>query len=104
LLPHALELVPAWQPPSAPQHPMAHDVESQTHCPSTQRVPPEHCGDVPQVQLPCALHPFAFAGSHALHCAPIAPHWLAVGDETQPPSAPQQPASHDAALQTQAPP
>lgn len=58
---------------SPAQHPVAHEVESQTHAPATQRCPAAHEGALPHWQLPPAAQVSASSGSHATHAEPPEP-------------------------------
>lgn len=79
---HATQLAPAT--PQLPvarrrhvapsQQPAAHDSESHTQSPPTQRCPGTHAGPSPHVQLPAVEQPSARIASHAWHTAPPAPH------------------------------
>lgn len=64
-LPHASLAVPGWHPP-APQHPLAHDVLSQTQVPATQCKPLSHepiAQDPPQPSPPPQVA-FVQSGTH----------------------------------------
>ena len=80
------------------QQPLGHDVESHTHWPlPSQRCPLPQAAPLPHRHWPPA-HWLAFAGSHAEHAPPPAPHWLALGALTQVEPA-QQPLAQVLALQ-----
>lgn len=90
----------AWHTPPA-QHPVGHDVESQTHVPLAQRCPAAH-----PVPPPHAHEPFTHAldpcASHAMHEAPPVPHAARLGALHVAPA--QHPFGHEVASQTHVPP
>jgi len=99
-LPHSAESVPGWQ--VFPwQHPVEHDVESQTHVPITQRSPCGQADPVPHWQSPAAEQRSALM-SHFMHATPPIPQ-LATARARQTLPA-QQPDPHDVASQTHFPP
>ena len=77
-LPQLPSLSPGLQVPLAAQHPLAHEVGSQTQLPATQCSPLAHAEPVPHLQLP-AEQPSAAIGLHAKHAAPLVPHAAALG-------------------------
>lgn len=99
--PHALALVGALHPPSAPQHPPPQDVESQTHALFTQRCPPAHAGLGPHWHAPALEQRSARALSQPTQASPAPAH-----DESERAvhAAPeQQPLGQDVASQLQEP-
>lgn len=69
------------EPPS--QQPLAHETESQTHAPSTQRLPGPHVDPVlPQAQLPPA-QTSATVELQLVHGAPPVPQSCRVGGVVQ---------------------
>jgi hypothetical protein len=64
------------------QQPLAQLVTSHTQLPPMQCWPAAQAAFAPHLQAPPA-HESARTGSHALHCAPVAPHWVAVVAVTQ---------------------
>lgn len=108
--PHALHVAPSvphvavvGASQMAPaQHPVLHDVASQTHLSLTQCWPVAHAGPVPHVQAP-AVQALAFVGSQVVQAAPFVPHVAvdAAGEMQVVPS--QQPVGHEAASHTHDP-
>jgi hypothetical protein len=99
-LPHSPESVPGWQ--VVPwQHPVAHDVESQTQAPITQRSPCGQAGPVPHWQSPAAEQRSALM-SHFVQAVPPIPQLARARARQTLPA--QQPAAHEVASQTHLPP
>jgi hypothetical protein len=104
------------EPPSVPQaraegveqvvpeqHPVEHDVESQTHVPPEQCWPAAHSAVEPQAHVPLPEHPFERVGSHDWHVEASAPHApTEVGVVQTLPV--QHPFAHDVESQTHVPP
>jgi hypothetical protein len=61
------------------QHPVAHEVASQTHLPPRQRWPVPQAGPAPQAQVPAAVQASATVESHDWQTLPLAPHRPKVG-------------------------
>ena len=59
---------------SPSQHPLAHDVASQTQRPDAQRCPGAHEIPVPQRHAPAGPHVSASIGSQATQVEPPTPH------------------------------
>ena len=55
------------------QHPLGHDVASQTHSPPLHRCPSPHAALPPQLHVPAAEHPSLEVALHATHAFPPAP-------------------------------
>jgi len=75
-LPHAVESVPVRHTPSFEQHPVGHDVPSQTQAPLTQRLPSAHIGPLPHRQLPPVVQRSALI-PQSRHTPPGPPHEVA---------------------------
>jgi hypothetical protein len=83
------------------QHPLGHEVASQTHFPFWQCCPAPHAAAPPQVHVP-VVHPSDTVGSHVTQPPPIAPQALIdIGAHALPL---QQPIGHDVASHVHAPP
>lgn len=87
---------------SPAQQPLGHEVASQAQPVAPQLWPVPHAGSLPQRHAPPVEHAFAFAGSHALHAAPLAPQATALTGLLQPPSLSQHPEPHEVESHTQA--
>jgi len=83
------------------QHPLAHDVASQTQAPPEQTWPALHAAPVPQAHAPEAEQRSDFVVSHAWHATPSVPQLGKDGTLHAPPE--QQPVGHDVELQTHTP-
>ena len=83
------------------QQPAGQDAELHVHVPAMHICPGAHGGSRPQRQTPPAQE--SAPTPQSTHAAPLAPHAAGVGGAVQVDPA-QQPAGHDAASQTQAPP
>lgn len=92
----------AWQPPAMSQHPLAHDVASQTQLPATHRVPAAHAGLEPQLQAP-ARQLSASETSQLWHALPFTPQRASVAGVVQAPLK-QHPVGQEVASHTQVPP
>ena len=91
---------PATQAPPA-QHPVGHEVPSQTQVLATQRWPGEQASAVPQRQVPVAEQ----LSERASHATQVAPAFPQVATERLAQIAPmQQPLGHELASQMQRPP
>lgn len=83
------------------QHPVGHDVASQTQAPPEQCSPAAHGAPVPHWQVPLAEHVSARTESHVTHVAPAAPQLPSARVLHVVPS--QQPSGHDVESQTHCP-
>jgi hypothetical protein len=100
-VPHAGPVVGDTHVPSVVQHPLAHEVLSQTQLWSRQCCPVAHAAAAPQLQPPVGEQLSDSVGLQSTHALPSVPQ-VDIPDVMQAPLE-QQPLGHDVELQTHAP-